>query len=284
MNRSSDNVSRGFFPSGSLTFAALISLYAIVIVPLTVFRLYREEFAASFLEVAGYLIGGAVGGFVAIAGLLRVVPASVRGWVARALLCAVLLSWYNFNFLDYQRKIVGLDADVFEGRYAPYEYALFLAIAIGIAGTGRLNKHLVMIMALVCAVGTAGLALQNGGLRVRNGEHRIVPKELYAYSQESNVLHVVLDGMQSVFFQAFIDAHPEEGDRLMDSGISRTRSRPAMSRACRFHPSTPHNRSWVRDASASTWRSPVCHVTSLLRRSRRAFWAFCATTDLTSIF
>jgi len=53
MNRLSDNVSRGFFPSGYLTFAALSSLYAVVIVPLTVFRLYREEFAASFLEGPG---------------------------------------------------------------------------------------------------------------------------------------------------------------------------------------------------------------------------------------
>ena len=206
--------SRGSFSNGYLTFAALISLYAIVIVPLTVFRLYREEFAASFLEVAGYLVGAGVAGFVTLAAFLRVVPESVRGWVARALLFVVVLGWYNFNFLDYQRKIVGLDADVFEGRYALYEYALFLAVGIGISGARNLNKHLVTIMALVCAGGTIGLALESGGQRVRTGQHKVLPEELYAYSQESNVLHVVLDGMQSVFLQELIDAQPEEKDRL----------------------------------------------------------------------
>jgi hypothetical protein len=217
MNDRSSGISRGSFSSGSnayLFFAALVSLYVFAVVPLSVFRLYRNEFASSFIEVGGYLLAASVAGGIVLAAVLRFTPARVRGWVARALLGLVVIGWYNLNFLDYKGRIVGVDLDVVEGRYAPYELGIFAAIVAAIAGARNLNRHLVTIMALVCAVGLVSLAAQGDGRSERKSEYLVVPDTMFAYSPDQNVLHVVLDGMQQVILQDLITKQPDQRARL----------------------------------------------------------------------
>ena len=141
--------------------------------------------------------------------LLRAAPHGLQFFVVCILTLLALLTFYNFNFLDYEDKIIGANSDVFDGAYGMLEYLGFGICAVMVGALAfKWTKHLQT--GLLIFVFATGVPMLLGLFSYQAGDTQTVsaddtmPPLLFSYSPEKNIVHVILDGMEGHIFSNFL--------------------------------------------------------------------------------
>jgi hypothetical protein len=190
---------------------SLFIVYVFGILPLATLLLYPNEFASdpSVRTVAGILTLAVLTTIPIVVLLFCLIPRSLHGVLCRGLCVLLGLAWYNFNCLDYRGKIVGADPDVFSNSYSWLEIVGLSVFSAFVMLSGRASKLIVPVMSLACIVGAINLFFVDVPKRSLPGYYPNISKELYSFSKEANVLHIVLDGMEGSLFSDLLAAKGE---------------------------------------------------------------------------
>lgn len=192
----------------------LFTVYVCGILPLATLLLYPNDFASepSLRIVTGILVLAVLTTIPIVVVLFCLIPRSLHGLLCRGLCVLLGLAWYNFNCLDYRGKIVGVDPDVFSSSYSWLEIVGLSVFSAFVMLSGRASKLIVPMMSIACIAGTINLFFVDVPKRYLPGYYPNISDELYSFSKDSNVLHIVLDGMEGSLFSDLLAAKEETKD------------------------------------------------------------------------
>ena len=150
---------------------------------------------------------------------LRSAPRKIQIVLVFILTLLALLAFYNFNFLDFEDKIIGVDTDVFDGTYGLLEYLGFgvCAILLGVLAFKWTELFQTGLLVFVFATGLPMLfglfSYKSENTQIVNADEKMPPL-LFSYSPEKNIVHVILDGMEGHLFSNFLAEDPSLGNRF----------------------------------------------------------------------
>lgn len=193
--------------------ALLVPFVLFLLGPHTIFSANRGEFSGVFSDIAWpWLLVATVGGWAMLVGVgvaTSLVSDRLTRLYAVLLLALGALCWAqgnlwvgNYGALDGRE----IEWDRLAGR-VPYELSVWVGVAVLAAVFARQVSRLAPFAAqLFLALQIGGLALTWGGAEVEQPRRwQEPPPELFQFSSQQNVIHIVLDEFQTDAFSALLE-------------------------------------------------------------------------------
>ena len=191
-------------------FVLAIVFYALLILPLSTFSLFREELNLGLGELVLLLFGLSIFVATLLVFLLRLSPGKLSSALELSLMLLAILLSYNFYAGDYGGKVIGADPDVFDQSYTMFEIALFLAvIAAFIVGYRRIKPHYpsIALLMILAAFGNFLALFSASDKSVEMAAERpLMNGNFLDFSLRENVIHIILDGMQGTHFSRILES------------------------------------------------------------------------------
>ena len=213
MSRSTVNVFSGA-TSPWVASPALLPLFVLFLLgPHTIYHANSGEFSAAFTDIAWpwLLAAVAVGSFLllGIGCLLCFLSLPLTRLYAALLLALGVLFWAQGNLWVGDYGVLdgrAIEWDRLAGR-VPYELAVWAVVPLLVALFSRsVSRFAPFTAQLFLVLQAVGLAITWGG---PDAERRIgwaePPPELFQFSSERNVIHIVLDEFQTDVFVAMLE-------------------------------------------------------------------------------
>ena len=194
--------------------------------PFTIYHNNPGEFSVSFFSLIGPLLLALVFSAAALVGLGFVVP---RRWFpthVALLFGSGFLLWLQGNVLVGNYGLLEADAIDFgeQAWRAPWEIGLWIVVLLLAASFARrvveigplASQALIALQALLLLVSVFQPAGELDGQVVQWDDP---PREIYEFSKNQNVIHIVLDSFQSDVFREIVEADRERFDREFDGFV-----------------------------------------------------------------
>jgi hypothetical protein len=199
-------VDSGYRDTGRFVFS--IALLVLFMLPLSTYALFREEVQLDFFTLVATLLAIAIGVASVQVLILRFTPRAIVVALEVLLTLSVLLFVYNFYAEDYGGKVIGADADVFDGNYTKYEFFLFATVSIIFSifykKLGKYFKNVTIFLALISAGNLVPLVAGDEQAEETGDESPLDSSGYLAFSTDKNVIHIILDGMQGTYFSRML--------------------------------------------------------------------------------
>jgi len=192
-----------------LVYSLCVSIILSIILPLTTYFLFIEEFSLTLTQSASPLIISCLILFVLIYGILCLLPAKIVNGVALLFLLGLLFCYYNYYFIDYQGRVIGVDHNTFDLNYSRWEYLAFLLVtSVALLFSNKLIKHLPILFWALLLIWVSNFII----IFIQHNKHAInisqtieSDEEFYRFSRDQNIVHIILDGMQGSVFSQILE-------------------------------------------------------------------------------
>ena len=193
--------------------ALMVPFVVLFLGPHTIYSANRGEFSGVFSDIAWPWLLMATGGWwlllLGVVALTSLVSHRLTRLYAVLLLALGFLCWAQGNLWVGSYGVLDgreIEWDRLAGR-APYEVSAWVSVALLALAFGRQLSRLVPFTAqLFLGLQIVGLALTSGGAEVEQRTRwEEPPPELFQFSTDHNVIHIVLDEFQSDAFAALLE-------------------------------------------------------------------------------
>jgi hypothetical protein len=202
---------------GSGWFIFLMLFFIGVMLPLSTYSNFREALSLDITSPTLYLVFAVVVAAIILTQLLQRLPVAVALALEVLLLLVGLFFAYNYFAGDYGGKVIGADADVLDRHYSNFELVAFVIIAILVAVFSSRLRPYFQIVALLLVLPSFGnlVPLFSGKAEVAAAlpDDPLGDEEFLTFSTGTNVVHIILDGMQGTLFSKMLQSE-ESMNRL----------------------------------------------------------------------
>ncbi len=192
----------------------LLTLYPTLIIPISTYFASKSSYDISAFAVIGFfllfsLIFGSV--FTIAIGFLSKKWTEVLFCLA-IFLCLVI--FFNYNFHQYNGKVIGADTDIFSSGTNHYDFIVygFLALLVFVANrkisADRDSIAFFFIAGNLAITATLVIGSLGHAKTETTNAKNVYWREFYELSSEQNVIHILLDGFQGTLFLKIINENP----------------------------------------------------------------------------
>ncbi len=197
-----------------LIWLGLVCIYIFAVLPLSVFSLYQSELNFGLVTLLGYIFILTLLAVLFSFAVLWKLPGAWQGNLGVFALIVSAYIFYNFSFTQYGGKIIDADPDVFDKTHSLIFYAAASAI-VGLAVVFRkkIRTHLLPIF-LIFIFANGGnllfsLAQTSPPRTDSSGSTGSFENNFFSFSDERNIIHIVLDGMQGTLFSQIVQENQD---------------------------------------------------------------------------
>ena len=196
-----------------MTWVSFVNVFVFFVLPGTILAFYQSGLNVSLLQLAVFSFPVILGSIILLFVLLRRLPNQARDFVGLSLLLIISIALYNTYFNDYGGKIIDGDPDVFDSKYGILDYFVILSLTVTILYFRRpIANRLALIFGILILAGTGNLiaeTLDAPPASRETADKQSLTPQLYSFSADRNVIHIVLDGMQGTVFSDILKKNPE---------------------------------------------------------------------------
>jgi Sulfatase len=189
-------------------FAACVSFFLILLGPLDIYLNNRDEFSSTLGEMITNLSQIAGLSFLLILMMMSVFPLAAKNAFARFLAFVVLSSWVLSNFLygDYGR-LDGNELFINDwSRFSAAQTAVLLCLLLLVLRLKSQHVQTIVFGIFLISLISSGIGAASHKAKTIEDSTAGFRPQLIQFSPSKNVLHVVLDELQSEEFRLAIDS------------------------------------------------------------------------------